>query len=78
LTLSNVYAFILAKLLIVRMGFPRLGSAFYTDAAHEYTVYGSSMQATRLQRPQGLIEGGVSSSSLRKYYQSSYQENGHL
>jgi len=37
LTLSNVYAFILAKLLIALMGFPRLRAAFYTETAYEYT-----------------------------------------
>jgi len=37
LTLANVYAFILSKLLIVYMGFPRLGAALSTEAAHECT-----------------------------------------
>jgi len=37
LTLSNVSAFIHSKLLIVLMGFPRLGAAFYTQTAHEST-----------------------------------------
>jgi len=37
LTLANVYAFILAKLLIALMRFPRLGAAFYNDTAHECT-----------------------------------------
>jgi len=33
-------------------------------------VYGSSMQATRFQRPQVLIGARVSSSNLREHYQS--------
>jgi len=37
LTLPNVYAFILSKLLIALMGFPRLGAAFYPETAHECT-----------------------------------------
>jgi len=37
LTLPNVYALILSKLLIALMGFPRLGAAFYTEAADECT-----------------------------------------
>jgi hypothetical protein len=37
LTLPNVYASILSKLLIPFMGFPRLGAAFYTETAHECT-----------------------------------------
>jgi len=37
LTLPNVYAFILSQLLIALVGFPRLGAAFYTETAHEYT-----------------------------------------
>jgi len=37
LTFPNVYAFILSKLLIALMGFPRLGAAFYTETAHECT-----------------------------------------
>jgi len=32
-----VYALILSKLLIVLMGFPRLGKAFYTETAHYCT-----------------------------------------
>ena len=35
LNLPNVYTFILSKLLIALMGFPRLGAAFYTETAHE-------------------------------------------
>jgi len=35
LTLPNVYAFILSKLLIALMVFPRLGAAFYTKTAHK-------------------------------------------
>jgi len=37
LTLSNGYAFNLRKLLSTLMGFPRLGAAFNTKTAHEYT-----------------------------------------
>jgi len=37
LTLPDVYAFILSKLLIALMGFPRLGAAFYTETAQECT-----------------------------------------
>jgi len=37
LTLPDVYTFILSKLLIALMGFPRLGAAFYTETAHECT-----------------------------------------
>jgi len=37
LTLPNVCAFILSKLLIVLMGFPRLGAALYTEIARERT-----------------------------------------
>jgi len=35
LTVSNVCAFILSKLVIGLMGFPGLGEAFYTQTAHE-------------------------------------------
>ena len=35
LTPPNVCAFILSRLLIPLMGFPRLGAAFYTETAHE-------------------------------------------
>jgi len=35
LTASYVYAFILSKHLIALLGFPRLGTAFYTQTAHE-------------------------------------------
>jgi hypothetical protein len=35
LTLPNMYAFILSKLLIALMGFPRLGAAFYTETAQK-------------------------------------------
>jgi len=37
LTLPDVYAFILSKLLIALMGCPRPGAAFYTETAHECT-----------------------------------------
>ena len=37
LTLPNVCAFILSKLLIALMGFPWLGAAFYAETAHEGT-----------------------------------------
>jgi len=37
LTLSKVYAFILSTLLIVPIGFPRLGAVFYTQTAHDCT-----------------------------------------
>ena len=37
LTVPDVYAFILSKLLIALMGFPRLDAAFYTETAHECT-----------------------------------------
>jgi hypothetical protein len=37
LTLPNVCAFILFKLLIVLLGFPRLAVAFYRETAHERT-----------------------------------------
>jgi len=37
LTLPNVCAFILSKLLIALMGFPRLGAAFYIEISHEHT-----------------------------------------
>jgi len=37
LTLPNVYALILSKLLITLMGLPRVGAAFYTETAHEWT-----------------------------------------
>jgi len=35
LTIPNVCAFILSKLLIAMMGFPRLGVAFYAGIAQE-------------------------------------------
>jgi len=35
LTLPNVYIFILSKLLIVLMGFPRPGAAFYTNTGNQ-------------------------------------------
>jgi hypothetical protein len=37
LTVPDIHAFVLSKLLIVFMGFPRLGAGFYTEIAHEYT-----------------------------------------
>jgi hypothetical protein len=37
LTLPNVYEFILSKLVIKLMRFPRLGEPFQTQSAHEYT-----------------------------------------
>jgi len=37
LTLPNVCVFILSKLLIALMGFPRLDAAFYTETTHERT-----------------------------------------
>ena len=37
LTLPNVYAFIVSKLQIALIGFLRLGAAFYTETAQEYT-----------------------------------------
>jgi len=37
MTLPNVYAFILTKLLIALMGFSRLGAVFYPETAHECT-----------------------------------------
>ena len=37
LTFPNVYAFIISKLLIAHMGFPRLGVAFYTQTPLECT-----------------------------------------
>jgi len=37
LTFPDVYTFILSKLLIALIGFPRLGVAIYTETAHEFT-----------------------------------------
>jgi len=37
LTVPNVCAFILSKLLIALMGFPRLRTAFHPETTHEYT-----------------------------------------
>jgi hypothetical protein len=37
LTLPDVHGFIFSKLLMILMGFPRLGAALYTKSAHKYT-----------------------------------------
>jgi hypothetical protein len=37
LTLPDVYAFILSKLLTALKGFPKRGAAIYTETAHECT-----------------------------------------
>jgi hypothetical protein len=39
LTHPSVYAYILSKLLIMLMGFPRRAAAFYMQSAHECTQH---------------------------------------